>query len=118
MVRASLLKNTALMRSLGRPMREQIVSMRPTELNTLEAIDLANEAELSKAFAEGAAKLVLRFEGDPQRLIDFLYEFALSRKPTADEQQLLTETLGPQPNAAVVQDVLWAICMLPEFWLI
>ncbi|OYW13361.1 MAG: hypothetical protein B7Z55_16985, partial [Planctomycetales bacterium 12-60-4] len=64
MVRAALLKNTALMRSLGRPMREQIVSMRPTELTTLEAIDLANEAELSKAFAAGASKLVLQFDGD------------------------------------------------------
>jgi hypothetical protein len=118
MVRASLLKNTALMRSLGRPMREQIVSMRPTELTTLEAIDLANEAELSKAFAEGAAKLVLQFDGDSKRLVDFLYQFALSRNPTAEENQLLTEALGSQPKAEVVQDVLWSICMLPEFWLI
>ena len=118
MVRASLLKNTALMRSLGRPMREQIISMRPTELTTLEAIDLANEAELSKAFAEGAAKLVVRFQGDSPRLIDFMYQFALSRPPTADEQQLLTGSLGSQPTPELVQDVLWAICMLPEFWLI
>lgn len=118
MVRASLLKNSALMRSLGRPMREQIVSMRPTELNTLEAIDLANEAELSKAFAEGAVKLVGRFEGDSKGLIDFLYRFALSRNPTDDERQLLAESLGNEPNPENVQDVLWAICMLPEFWLI
>ena len=118
MVRASLLKNTALMRSLGRPMREQIVSMRPTELTTLEAIDLANEAELSQAFANGAAKLVLRFEGDSKRLVDYLYQLALSRNPTVDEQQLLIESLGSQPNAEAVQDALWAIFMLPEFWLI
>jgi len=118
MVRASLLKNNALMRSLGRPMREQIVSMRPTELTTLEAIDLANEAELSKAFAAGAAKLVVRFEGDSKRLVDFLYQYALSRNPTAGEQQLLTASMGSQPTTEVVQDVLWAIFMLPEFWLI
>ncbi len=118
MVRASLLKNTALMRSLGRPMREQIVSMRPTELTTLEAIDLANEAELSKAFAAGAAKLALRFQGDSKRLVEFIYQFALSRQPTPDEQQLLTESMGSQPTPELVQDVLWAICMLPEFWLI
>lgn len=118
MVRASLLKNTALMRSLGRPMREQIVSMRPTELTTLEAIDLANEAELSKAFAAGAAKLTLRFQGDSKRLVEFIYQFALSRQPTPDEQQLLTESMGSQPTPELVQDVLWAICMLPEFWLI
>lgn len=118
MVRASLLKNTALMRSLGRPMREQIVSMRPTELTTLEAIDLANEAELSKAFAAGATKLALRFQGDSKRLVEFIYQFALSRQPTPDEQQLLTESMGSQPTPELVQDVLWAICMLPEFWLI
>lgn len=118
MVRASLLKNNALMRSLGRPMREQIVSMRPTELTTLEAIDLANEAELSKAFADGAAKLAVQFDGDSTRLIDYLYQYALSRKPTAGEQQLLLESMGKKPTAEIVQDVLWAIFMLPEFWLI
>ncbi len=118
MVRASLLKNSALMRSLGRPMREQIVSMRPTELTTLEAIDLANEAELTKAFAEGAGKLATRFESDPKRLVEFLYQFALSRNPTPNEQQLLSEALGKSPSAEVVQDMMWAICMLPEFWLV
>jgi mono/diheme cytochrome c family protein len=118
MVRASLLKNNALMRSLGRPMREQIVSMRPTELTTLEAIDLANEAELSKAFSEGASKLVTRFEGDSKRLVDYLYQFALSRKPTPSEQQLLLESMGTSPSAETTQDVLWAIFMLPEFWLL
>ncbi len=118
MVRASLLKNNALMRSLGRPMREQIVSMRPTELTTLEAIDLANEAELSKTFAGGAAKLVAKFEGDSKGLVNYLYQYALSRKPTAGELQLLNESMGPKPTVEVVQDVLWAVFMLPEFWLV
>ena len=35
------------MRSLGRPLREQIVSMRPTDLTTLEAVDLANGPTLA-----------------------------------------------------------------------
>lgn len=118
MVRASLLKNNALMRSLGRPMREQIVSMRPTELTTLEAIDLANEAELSKTFADGAAKLVAQFDGDSSRLIDYLYQYALSRKPTADEEKILSESMGKKATTEIVQDVLWAILMLPEFWMV
>ena len=118
MVRASLLKNTALMRSLGRPMREQIVSMRPTELTTLEAIDLANEAELSKAFADGAGKLVERFDGDSSRLIPFIFQFALSREPTKEESAVLGESMGAQADAQAVQDALWAVCMLPEFWLV
>lgn len=118
MVRASLLKNTALMRSLGRPTRDQIVSMRPTELTTLEAIDLANEAELSKTFAAGARNLVERFDGDATRLIPFMFRFALSREPTALESEMLRETIGQQATPESVQDVLWAICMLPEFWLV
>ncbi len=118
MVRASLLKNNALMRSLGRPMREQIVSMRPSELTTLEAIDLANEAELSRAFAEGGKVLVDRFDGDSARIIDYVYDFALAREPSKAERAILGETLGPKAAPEAVQDALWAICMLPEFWLV
>jgi len=58
MVRASLLKNDFLMRSLGRPQREQIVSMRPEELTTLEAIDLSNGAVLADYLRRGAGVLV------------------------------------------------------------
>jgi hypothetical protein len=118
MVRASLLKNTAFMRSLGRPTRDQIVSMRPTELTTLEAIDLANEAELSKIFRQGAEKLVKQFDGNSSGLTNYLFEFALSRQPTPSEFELFVQTLGEQPTVDAVQDLLWVICMLPEFWLV
>lgn len=118
MVRASLLKNTALMKSLGRPMREQIVSMRPGQLTTLEAIDLSNEATLAQAFAQGAQRLIAQADGDPQRLTEHLYQFALSRKPTTAETEIITQILGEQPQPAQVEDLLWSVCMLPEFFLI
>jgi hypothetical protein len=54
MVRASLVKSDPLMRSLGRPNRDQIVTMRPTDLTTLEAIDLANGPLLAEAIEQGA----------------------------------------------------------------
>ena len=54
MVRASLVKSDALMRALGRPNRDQIVSMRPSDLTTLEAIDLANGETLATAIERGA----------------------------------------------------------------
>ncbi len=41
-VRAALVKNDFLMRSLGRPHRDQVVTTRPAELTTLQAIDLSN----------------------------------------------------------------------------
>lgn len=118
MIRASLLKNTALMKSLGRPMREQIVSMRPSQLTTLEAIDLSNEASLARAFAEGAKQLIAQSDGDPQKLTTYLYQFALSREPTAAEREIITQLLGEKPQPAQVEDLLWSVCMLPEFFLI
>jgi hypothetical protein len=118
MVRASLLKNTALMKSLGRPMRDQIVSMRPTELTTLEAIDLSNEASLAQTFSAGAKHLLAQFDGDPDRIVRHLYLFALSREPTPAEQEIIREMLGDQPTQAQVEDLLWSVCMLPEFLLI
>ncbi|WP_417382446.1 DUF1549 domain-containing protein [Gimesia sp.] len=118
MVRASLLKNTALMKSLGRPMREQIVSMRPSQLTTLEAIDLSNEASLADAFAEGAKRLIAQSDGDPKRLTEYLFLYALSRPPTPEEADLVGQMLGETPQPAEVEDLLWSVCMLPEFFLI
>ena len=41
-IRASLVQANLLMRSLGRPNREQVVTTRPSQLSTLQALDLAN----------------------------------------------------------------------------
>lgn len=118
MVRASLLKNTALMKSLGRPMREQIVSMRPDRMTTLEAIDLANESSLADAFELGAQRLLDQHEGNSVQIIQSLFRSTLTRVPTEVEQELLLSVLGDTPDQAAVQDTMWAICMLPEFILI
>ncbi|MDV6030194.1 MAG: DUF1553 domain-containing protein [Phycisphaera sp. RhM] len=118
MIRASLKKNTALMKSLGRPMREQIVSMRPDRMTTLEAIDLANEPTLANAFAEGAVRLIKQNDGNPERIVRTLFRSALCREPTERERVLLTGALGNHPAETSVQDAMWAVCMLPEFILI
>lgn len=115
MIRTSLLKNTALMKSLGRPMREQIVSMRPDTITTLEAIDLSNEPTLAASFAIGAKRLLAENDGDADRMIESLFRFALSRTPTDQEASLLRASLGERPDEAAVQDAMWAVCMLPEF---
>src|SRR5262249_19711468 len=41
-IRAALMKPDLLMRSLGRPNREQVVTTRPEDLSTLQALDLTN----------------------------------------------------------------------------
>ncbi len=116
--RASLMKCDLLQRALGRPNREQIVSMRPEDLTTLEALDLANGPALSGALASGAAKLVARQWDSPDALVTWLYTFAVSRPPSPPELAGARELLGPTLDAQGVQDLLWAVCMLPEFQII
>jgi hypothetical protein len=118
MVRASLLKSDDLMRALGRPNRDQIVSMRPSDLTTLEAIALANGETLSTALDRGAERWLPTPGSVPADTVTKLYFTALSRRPTNAELTTATQMLGPEPTADAVQDLLWAILMLPEFQLV
>lgn len=115
MVRASLLKSDFLMRSLGRPNRDQIVSMRPTDLTTLEALDLSNGETLATALATGAANLSARPWKDNAALINWLYESALSRPPSTEELKAADEALTSQRTPTQIEDLLWAVVMQPEF---
>ncbi len=107
MVRASLIKSDFLMRSLGRPMREQIVSMRPAELTTLEAIDPRQRPTLAAALTQGAEMLAAKDWKNTDELIRYVYLFALTREPTAEEYAVVAESLGPQPASAQIEDFLW-----------
>ena len=118
MVRASLLKNDFLMRALGRPHREQIVSVRPADLNTLEAIDLNNGQTLATRLEQGASRLLAKPWPSSDALTQWLYQFALARTPTPAELSLAREVLGEKPTSQGVQDLLWAVLMLPEFQLV
>ena len=118
MVRASLLKNDFLMRALGRPHREQIVSVRPADLNTLEAIDLNNGQTLATRLEQGASRLLAKPWPSSDALTQWLYQFALARVPTPTELSLAREVLGEKPTSQGVQDLLWAVLMLPEFQLV
>ena len=90
----------------------------PNELTTLEAISLSNGQILADTLARGSKKLLARPWQSPQEFIGWLYRFALSRQPTPEELELLVETLGKPLNEQGVQDVLWAVIMLPEFHLV
>ena len=117
-VRAALMKSDLLMRSLGRPNREQIVSSRPNDLTTLEAMDLNNGNILASMLERGSDAVIKRFGTDPSALVDGLYVQALSRLPSAEEKQISLEVLGATTTPASVQDFLWSLFMLPEFQLI
>jgi hypothetical protein len=117
-VRASLKKCDLLQRALGRPNREQIVSTRPEDLTTLEALDLSNGDALGGTLAAGAKKVLARKWDSPDALTNWLYTFAVARPPAPGELISARELLGEQPTEQGVQDLLWAVCMLPEFQLI
>jgi hypothetical protein len=117
--RASLVSSDLLMRSLGRPNREQIVSERPSMLTTLQALDLSNSPLLAETLSRGAPKIAEQFaRQEPVALVEWLYELALSRDPTEAEREIALEVLGSPPTPEGVQDLVWMIIMLPEFQLV
>ncbi len=113
--RASLMKSDLLQRALGRPNREQIVSMRPNELSTLEAIDLSNGQALTNLLSAGAAKLKNRTWTSPEELARWLYLSALSREPAPAELKVAASIVGAEMSEQGIADLLWVVCMLPEF---
>jgi len=113
-VRAALVENDFLMRSLGRPHRDQVVTTRPGELTTLQAIDLSNGDILAGYLSQGAKHLVRQGKSS-EDLIAWLYRYALSRKATSAERSVLAEVAGDGRNAVAVEDLLWMVFMQPEF---
>ena len=118
MVRASLVKCTPLMAALGRPNRDQVVTNRPTDLTTLEAIELANEQSLADLLTRGGERILNEHGPDPEPIAEWLFAAALSRPPMPAELAACRELLGSEPTSQTVADCLWAIMMLPEFQLI
>ncbi|MEX0613672.1 MAG: PSD1 and planctomycete cytochrome C domain-containing protein [Pirellulales bacterium] len=117
--RASLVASDLLMRSLGRPNREQVVTDRPDVLTTLQALDLSNNPNLADTLLRGASEVMKRSpSGDATAIVDWVYESALSRLPTADERLIALELLGSSPTPERVEDLLWVVIMLPEFQII
>lgn len=118
-VRATLVDCDDLMRSLGRPNREQVVTVRPEQLTTLQALDLANGQTLTNLLARGAANVLkANPNATPDELATWVFVRALSRKPTAGELAAARALLGEKPTTDSVADLLWAVVMLPEFQLV
>ncbi|HZZ28862.1 MAG TPA: DUF1549 domain-containing protein [Pirellulales bacterium] len=117
--RASLLTCDLLMRSLGRPNRDQVVTTRPDDLSTLQALDLTNGPDMTKLMAKGAQQWR---KDHPDQTIDdtiqSLYQTALCRKPTEKEAAAAQQILGDTITNDSLSDFMWCLFMLPEFQLI
>jgi hypothetical protein len=54
----------------------------------------------------------------PSELIDRLYRNALGRPPRATEKDMAIDLVGQPTRQEGVEDLVWAMVMLPEFQLI
>jgi hypothetical protein len=120
--RAALRPATPLTTALGRPGREQVVTVRADAPTTLQALELANGETLSALVKAGAARLREERGATATAITTRVFQRALGRAPTADEQRLAIGMLDAAPDAvpdaAQVEDLLWAVTMLPEFRLV
>ena len=128
--RASLTAADRLQLALGRPMRDVVVSTRPEDVTTLQALDLTIGPELHAALKQGAGQLKDRFGNKSlEELIRHVFLSTLTREPTGEEIEISLavlhaagENAGSEKPRTVAElnedglvDFLWAVLMLPEF---
>jgi hypothetical protein len=116
-VRAALVAADPLMTAMGRPNREQVVTTRPAEATTLQALELTNGKTLAETLKRGAAVIVKQNVSE-RKLVRSIYQEAVGREPTPEELKAAGGLLGKKPGTDGVEDFLWAMLMLPEFQLI
>ncbi|QDU55725.1 PSD1 and planctomycete cytochrome C domain-containing protein [Aeoliella mucimassa] len=117
--RAALVESDLLMRSLGRPNREQVVTSRPELLTTLQALDLSNSPILVATLRKGAENVVQKYPPEQcEQFVNDLYLQALSRMPTQSERDIALEIVGAPMSVEGCEDLLWAVLMLPEFQIV
>jgi len=117
-VRSSLVDNDPLMTALDRPNREQVMTTRNSAATTLQALELTNGSTLARLLKTGAGKLVEDPAVSGRELVVTIFERGLGRKPSRKELKLSTELVGSPARPDGVEDLLWAMLMLPEFQLI
>ena len=118
-VRAVLVHSNMLMRTLGRPNREQVVTTRSELLTTLEALDLASGAIFHDIVSRGGKQIFTELKDkNKDVIIKNVYMRSLGRNPDASELSAAAGLLGEKPDADSLADLLWVIFLLPEFQLI
>ena len=84
--------STLLTRALGRPIRDQVTSVRPQEATTLQALELVNGAILTDRLTRGARRLVGELPPDPKSVFNASVagRYAQARLMDADISQSST----------------------------
>lgn len=116
--RAALAQADPLTRALGRPNREQVVTERLTAATTLQALELTNGRTLAALLGDGAVRWTKDPTKTPPQIVNGIYQQALGRPPTPAERRLAFAQIGSPVQKEGVEDLLWALVMLPEFQLV
>ncbi|RYZ98973.1 MAG: DUF1549 domain-containing protein [Sphingobacteriaceae bacterium] len=116
-IRASLVVNNSFLTALGRPNRETVATSRDSQANLLQALELTNGDRFNAVLKQGAQQWKKRFP-DPNVLVREMYHRTLNREPTNKETALAKKSLGKSPGVDGIQDLFWAIVLLPEFQII
>ncbi len=116
--RASLVSADPLMTALGRPNREQVMTVRQANATTLQALELTNGATLAATLKQVADRVISDAPPTTAELVDRIYEKTLGRPPTATEREIARQLVRSPTNCEGVEDLLWTVTMLPEFQLI
>jgi hypothetical protein len=95
------------------------VPARQTVATTLQALELTNGSELARLLRRGAEQtLKRRPDISAQTLSKDLWQRALGRDPTRAEAEVASDLLGNPVRQDGLEDLFWAMLMLPQFQLI
>ena len=115
--RASLVKNDVFLTALGRPNRENVSTNRASQANLLQALELTNGNKFNSLLESGAKKWNKKYHSN-EEIVSELYKMSLGREPKKSEMKAAIGILGSLPQEENIQDLMWAILLLPEFQLI
>ena len=115
--RAGFVKNDPFLTSLGRPNRETVSTSRTSQANLLQALELTNGNKFTETLKQGAKEWKKKYPTS-DTLVTQLYRRALGRDPQPKELTVARKILGPKPSEEGIQDLVWAMALIPEFQLI
>ena len=110
--------NDALMRALGRPDRNVVVTQRSGTTSPLQSLELMNSERLEELVTRAATTLVSQEGNSTGALVETVYRHLLGRRPSNAELRHMRKAFGRTLDERSVADLLWVIVMKPEFQLI
>ncbi len=106
-----------LMRTLGRPKRDVVVTRRDSIATTAQLIELSNGKAVADLMARGG-KAWLESGRVPGAVVTDLFKSALGRAASEPELRAGLNVTGQPATAQGIEDLLWMLAMHPEFQLI